>query len=69
MGGPGPGLPGLLACTRPQAHGALLAVAADSARLSGAHGELPEVTTLAQRPGSSQLLKQARRLRDTLAVR
>ncbi|WP_326586327.1 hypothetical protein [Streptomyces sp. NBC_01294] len=64
-----PALPGLLACTRPQAHGALLAVAADSARLSGAHGELPEVTALAQRPGSSQLLKQARRLRDTLAVR
>ncbi|MFD6969868.1 hypothetical protein [Streptomyces sp. NPDC059949] len=64
-----PALPGLLACTRPQAHGALLAVAADSARLSGAHGELPEVTALALRPGSSQLLKQARRLRDTLAVR
>ncbi|MGW6980961.1 DUF7824 domain-containing protein [Streptomyces sp. NPDC054932] len=60
-------LPGLLACIRPQAHGALLAVAADSARLSGARGELPEVTALAQRPGSSQLLKQARRLRDTLA--
>ncbi|MGW6852724.1 hypothetical protein ACWGCK_28790 [Streptomyces virginiae] len=60
-------LPGLLARTRPQLHGALLAVAADSARLSGARGELPEVTALAQRPGSSQLLKQARRLRDALA--
>ncbi|MCX4545744.1 DUF6493 family protein [Streptomyces sp. NBC_01565] len=60
-------LPGLLACTRPQAHGALLAIAADSARLSGARGELPEVSALARRPGSSQLLKQARRLRDTLA--
>ncbi|WP_051773965.1 hypothetical protein [Streptomyces sp. NRRL S-237] len=60
-------LPGLLARTRPQLHGALLAVAADSARLSGARGELPEVTALAQRPGASQLLKQARRLRDALA--
>ncbi|MFD3471976.1 hypothetical protein ACFWWM_37730 [Streptomyces sp. NPDC058682] len=60
-------LPGLLARTRPQVHGALLAVAADSARLSGARGELPEVTALAQRPGSSQLLRQARRLRDALA--
>ncbi|MFD7256827.1 hypothetical protein [Streptomyces sp. NPDC059874] len=61
------GLPGLLAATRPHAHGALLAVAADSARLSGARGELPEVTALAQRPGSSRLLKEARRLRDALA--
>ncbi|MFJ6483695.1 MULTISPECIES: DUF7824 domain-containing protein [unclassified Streptomyces] len=60
-------LPGLLARTRPQAHGVLLAVAADSALLSGARGELPEVTALAQRPGSSQLLRQARRLRDALA--
>ncbi|MGW7329405.1 hypothetical protein ACWGIU_12615 [Streptomyces sp. NPDC054840] len=60
-------LPGLLARTRPQVHGALLAVAADSARLSGARGELPEVTALARRPGSSQLLKEARRLRDALA--
>ncbi|MGZ9928462.1 hypothetical protein ACXNSR_01070 [Streptomyces sp. NC-S4] len=60
-------LPGLLDRTRPQMHGALLAVAADSARLSGARGELPEVTALAQRPGSSQLLRQARRLRDALA--
>ncbi len=60
-------LPGLLARTRPQVHGALLAVAADSARLSGARGELPEVTALARRPGSSQLLRQARRLRDALA--
>ncbi|WP_405834664.1 hypothetical protein [Streptomyces sp. NBC_00105] len=61
-------LPGLLASTRPQAHAALLAIAADSARDPAAHGELPEVTALAQRPGSSQLLIQARRLRDTLAA-
>ncbi|MFJ3832262.1 hypothetical protein ACIPWI_30460 [Streptomyces sp. NPDC090046] len=60
-------LPGLLACTRPQVHGVLLAVSADSARLSGARGELPEVTALAGRPGSSRLLKEARRLRDALA--
>lgn len=60
-------LPGLLARTRPQVHGTLLAVAADAARLSGARGELPEVTALARRPGSSQLLIQARRLRDALA--
>ncbi|MEJ8645991.1 hypothetical protein WKI68_41810 [Streptomyces sp. MS1.HAVA.3] len=49
--------------------GAAPAIAADSAQLSGAHGELPEVTALAQRPGSAQLVKQARRLRDTAAVR
>ncbi|WP_327411630.1 hypothetical protein [Streptomyces sp. NBC_01233] len=61
-------LPGFLASTRPQARAALLAVAADSARDAGAHGELPEITALAQRPGSSQLLRQARRLRDTLAA-
>ncbi|MFJ3925228.1 hypothetical protein [Streptomyces sp. NPDC090022] len=60
-------LPGLLAHTRPQAHGALLAVAADAARCSGARGELPEVTALAGRAGSSMLLKEARRLRDVLA--
>ncbi|OEJ30864.1 hypothetical protein [Streptomyces subrutilus] len=35
------GLPGLLAAARPQAHGALPAVAADSARLSGARGNCP----------------------------
>ncbi|MER6316174.1 hypothetical protein ABT237_20660 [Streptomyces sp. NPDC001581] len=61
-------LPGLLAATRPQAHAALLAIAADTARDAGAGGELPEVTALAQRPGSSQLLRQARRLRDQLAT-
>ncbi|MFD3552001.1 hypothetical protein ACFWWA_07850 [Streptomyces goshikiensis] len=62
-------LPGLLIHTRPQAHGALLAIAADSARPAGARGELPEVTALALRPGSSQLLRQARRLHATLAGR
>ncbi|MFD4138668.1 hypothetical protein [Streptomyces sp. NPDC058572] len=62
-------LPGLLACTRPQLHGALLAIAADCAQQSGARGELPEVSALAGRPGSSQLVKQARRLRDVLAGR
>ncbi|MEU9086195.1 hypothetical protein [Streptomyces sp. NPDC048357] len=61
-------LPGILASTRPQAHAALLAIAADTARDAGAGGELPEVTALAQRPGSSQLLRQARRLRDQLAT-
>ncbi|MFE9479166.1 hypothetical protein ACFYNM_11210 [Streptomyces spororaveus] len=60
-------LPGLLDRTRPQVHGALLGVAADAARLSGARGGLPEVTALAERPGSSLLLRQARRLRDALA--
>ncbi|MFB7180405.1 hypothetical protein ACFCYI_22220 [Streptomyces sp. NPDC056257] len=61
-------LPGLLASTRPQAHAALLAVAADTARDAGAGGAIPEITALAQRPGSSQLLGQARRLRDQLAT-
>ncbi|MFE7776650.1 hypothetical protein ACFU5O_22740 [Streptomyces sp. NPDC057445] len=60
-------LPGLLACTRPQLHGALLAVAADCALRSGARGAVPEVTALAERTGSSQLVAQARRLRDALA--
>ncbi|WP_405533246.1 hypothetical protein OG592_39165 [Streptomyces avidinii] len=60
-------LPGLLTHTRPQVQGALLAVAVDCARLSGARGELPGVSALAQRPGSSQLLVQARRLHDVLA--
>lgn len=63
-----PALPGLLACTPAQVHGLLLGVAADAAHLSGARGALPEVTALAQRPGSSRLLKEARRLRDTLAA-
>ncbi|WP_264203615.1 DUF7824 domain-containing protein [Streptomyces bambusae] len=59
-------LPGLLACVRPQAQGALLAVAADSARLAGARGALPEVAALAGRPGSSRLVTQARRLNSVL---
>ncbi|MFD6874073.1 MULTISPECIES: hypothetical protein [unclassified Streptomyces] len=45
----------------------LLDVAADAAGRSGARGGLPEATALAERPGSSHLLKQARRLRDTPA--
>ncbi|MEU6314163.1 hypothetical protein [Streptomyces sp. NPDC047014] len=64
-----PSLPGLMAGTRPQAHGMLLGIAADAARSAGARGELPEVTSLAVRGGSSLLVREARRLRDTLAGR
>ncbi|MFD7613575.1 DUF6493 family protein [Streptomyces sp. NPDC059828] len=60
-------LPGLLTHTRPQLHGPLLAIGADSAGLSGARGTIPEVAAIAERPGSSQVVRQARRLRDSLA--
>ncbi|MFD5427109.1 DUF6493 family protein [Streptomyces sp. NPDC127084] len=60
-------LPGLLARTRPQLHGPLLAIAADCAALSGARGTIPEIEAIAGRQGSSQVLRQARRLRDSLA--
>ncbi len=45
----------------------VLAVAAECATRSGAHGPIPEVSTLADRSGSSRLVKEARLLRDALA--
>lgn len=47
--------------------GDLLAVAAECAERSGAHGEVPHLAETAARGGSSRLVVQARRLRDALA--
>ncbi|MEV8531453.1 hypothetical protein [Streptomyces sp. NPDC051211] len=64
-------LPPLLAALRTGAlsrpHPALLTLAADCAQACTARGSLPEVTALAQRPGSGQSTREARRLRDVLA--
>ncbi|MEU5319048.1 DUF6493 family protein [Streptomyces sp. NPDC021056] len=47
--------------------GELLAVAAECAERSGARGELPHLTRVADRRGSSRLVTQARRLHGALA--
>jgi hypothetical protein len=60
-------LPGLLAGEPAPAGGALLTLAADCAERSGARGAIPEIDELAARKGSSQLIKQARRLRAALS--
>ncbi|SDN63898.1 DUF6493 family protein [Actinacidiphila guanduensis] len=60
-------LPGLLASGPASADGTLLALAADCAEQSGARGALPEIDAVAARKGSSQLIKQARRLSATLS--
>ncbi|MFJ9819019.1 DUF6493 family protein [Streptomyces sp. NPDC101151] len=63
-----------LATARPEAAavaarglGDLLAVAAECAERSGAHGEVPYLAETAARGGSSRMVTQARRLRDALA--
>ncbi|MFJ9459884.1 DUF6493 family protein [Kitasatospora sp. NPDC101447] len=65
----GPALPGLLGGAEPSLRGLgdLVALAADCARRTGARGPLAEVTALAERAGSSRLVKEARALRDVLA--
>ncbi|MFK0255051.1 hypothetical protein [Streptomyces sp. NPDC090445] len=64
-------LPGLLAAagagTPPRPLPPLLALAADCARDCGARGTVAGVEELAGRPGSSQSVREARRLRNTLA--
>ncbi|QES47168.1 hypothetical protein DEJ50_04245 [Streptomyces venezuelae] len=50
-----------------RAHPALLELAADCAQRCAARGPIAEVTALAQRPGSAQSVRAARRLRDLLA--
>ncbi|GAA1191989.1 DUF6493 family protein [Streptomyces hebeiensis] len=60
-------LPRLLAQDPSPADGALLALAADCAERSGARGAIPEIDELAARRGSSQLIKQGRRLRAALS--
>ncbi|GAA4863668.1 DUF6493 family protein [Saccharopolyspora cebuensis] len=63
----GAALPGLLTSTPVRGAGPLLALATECAARCGATGELPAVTELAARKGSSQLLKNARALRDVLS--
>ncbi|MGW3790197.1 hypothetical protein ACWD8I_03380 [Micromonospora arida] len=60
-------LPGLLSGSEPPRRlGALLSLAADCASTSGATGSIPELDAIANRAGSSQTIKQARRLRQIL---
>ncbi|MGC4805162.1 DUF6493 family protein [Micromonospora sp. DT233] len=60
-------LPGLLSGDEvPRRLGALLSLGADCASRSGATGAIPEVDAIADRKGSSQTIKQARRLRRIL---
>ncbi|MFJ8599941.1 DUF6493 family protein [Streptomyces shenzhenensis] len=49
--------------------GDLVAVAAECAERSGARGELPHLSRIADRRGSSRLVAEARRLRDALSAR
>ncbi len=60
-------LPQLLNATRTRGLPDILAVAAECAQRSGARGPIPEVTAIADRPGSSRLVKEARLLRDVLS--
>ncbi|MEU9896432.1 DUF6493 family protein [Streptomyces phaeochromogenes] len=59
-------LPGLLGETPVRGAAALLALAVECASRCGAKGEIPEVTAVADRKGSSQTVKNARLLRDAL---
>ncbi|MGW7336326.1 DUF7825 domain-containing protein [Streptomyces sp. NPDC054808] len=56
--------------TTPSARGLgeLLAVAAECAERTGAQGELPHLSGVADRRGTSRLVTQARRLREALAT-
>lgn len=63
-------VPGLLEGAEgkaPRGLSAVLTLAADCAERSAARGGIPQVTAVAGRGGSSQLVKQAKRLRDQLA--
>lgn len=59
-------LPHLLRDPVVRGAGALLALGVDCASRCAAKGEIPEVTTVAGRAGSSQAVKNARLLRDVL---
>lgn len=52
----------------PRGLGDLLAVAAECAERSGAHGDLAHLAQTVGRGGSSKVVTQARRLRDTLTL-
>ncbi|MFD5631271.1 DUF6493 family protein [Streptomyces sp. NPDC127072] len=60
-------LPGLLRDTSLRGTAQLLALAVECASRCAAKGEIPEVTAVAARGGSSQTVKNAKLLRDTLA--
>ncbi|WP_326758480.1 DUF6493 family protein [Streptomyces phaeochromogenes] len=59
-------LPGLLGETPVRGAAAMLDLAVECASRCGAKGEIPEVTAVADRKGSSQTVKNARLLRDAL---
>jgi hypothetical protein len=59
-------LPGLLRGTPVRGTALLLSLAVDCAARCGAKGEITEVTAVAQRAGSSQVVKSARLLREVL---
>jgi hypothetical protein len=59
-------LPGLLCDTPVRGAGAPLSLAVACASHCGATGEIPEVMAVAERTGSSQLVKNARLLRAVL---
>jgi hypothetical protein len=59
-------LPGLLRDTPARGAGAFLSLAAACASRCGAKGQIPEVVAVAERTGSSQVVKNARLLRDAL---
>ncbi|MFI6333959.1 DUF6493 family protein [Streptomyces sp. NPDC050535] len=59
-------LPGLLRDTPVRGTALLLALAVECASRCAAKGEIPEVTAMAGRSGSNQVVKNAKLLRDTL---
>lgn len=59
-------LPGLLAGEAAASSAAVLTLAAECAERSGLRGAIPEIDELAARPGSSQRVKQARRIQAAL---
>ncbi|MFJ5223758.1 hypothetical protein [Streptomyces sp. NPDC088400] len=60
-------LPLLLTGEAPHGLPAVLTLAAECAERSGARGAIPEIDELAARSGSSQLIKQARRIKGAIA--
>ncbi|MGI3229012.1 hypothetical protein ACRJ4B_39775 [Streptomyces sp. GTA36] len=58
--------PGLLGETPVRGAAAMLALAVECASRCGAKGEIPEVTAVADRKGSSLTVKNARLLREAL---
>ncbi|MGW7577653.1 DUF7824 domain-containing protein [Streptomyces sp. NPDC054765] len=61
-------LPLLLTGEAPHGLPAVLTIAAECAERSGARGAIPEINELAARSGSSQLVKQARRIKSVTEI-